>query len=839
MPKKSPEDGAAPRKAPARKAASKKDAAAEKALPAFDSLDEKALRRLAAKLSKNPKIDNYKVSKIVRDANGDSYSAVTPILWHLIEHGALAAEGMPGVLHEINEKPALGSPETIFGMLVRMGPCLGQIGDWLSYVPGVPLFVDALIVSGWEQGSALFESRSAELDPRLRLYLAFVRGRFERPVDPADGAAILDHLARQLANGNLTHNSALRMSSDGQVIEHRMQDEAAALVVAKRFGAEEDFYRSAIKHALSAEEPAIRSLGPTLRRAPIGDVAEVLARRFSWGDSDSCEQELALLESRNDSAEELWAAALELVPGKTRGKYDRSPDDENGPARQRLAVRDNLLALAAVRFAAAGKAVPDSFEELYSFEALSDVYHPTIRRHVAAFAALPRERALALADRRMVNDYGYSPASAVLAAHKDAARLRKLLEKDRPNGYLGARYLGLHGAEIVPLLATEMDQVSQSAKRSRHEAILHALTTAARQGATADPAWTQYFHWDSNGTEALKYWSGSDGVMRDDALDAFAPEVRRALLLKAAAEEAYPARVLTSRHAAAEDRALVTAIVDQIVKREGSRANRDQLSTIYSRLGAVFVEALCDSIARLGTDAAFLELLRGPLSHQDHQRLLASVQGKVESIRDLFLRQAAATSGPKSRVYALDRDGEKGFSAREGSFSRIGGSVPGLAEESYPKWRGDAMTPILTFDLDEIPELQKRHPNARLLVLFHPDPEGGENQEDACLVAVPRAAVTEAGDGEPLAVTAIDLPDGVFAERGSAERDRVEIADLRKQLFRRGGHVFGSPFWIQGEDDDVTGDFLFQLNDGLCDLNLGDVGSFYAFDDGTFLFQCH
>lgn len=851
---KKPAAKRAPRKAKSTEGADAGSAAGAGPIPPCGALDEKALRRLAQKLSKNPSIDGYKVSKIVRDAHGGEWMDVKPVLWHLVTHGLLAAEKMRGVLSELDEGPEGGSPETIFELFVRMGPHLdGLSKDWTCYAPGVPMFVDRLMVNAWYRDNALFESRKAELDPRLQLALEAVRRRFEREIDPADSARMLDHLANQLANDHMTGNNSYWMSRNGESVEHRLNGEAGLLVAADLFGTREAFCERLVAHAMQARDPAVRSMLGTLLGAPVSDVAEILARCFSWGDTARCEQELAFLEARDDSPEALFAAAEGLVPGRTRGQYDS--DEPERPASHRVAIRDNLLALGAVRFAAAGEPVPETFERLYHFEALSDVYFPTIPRHLAAFLALPRDRALALCDARLALDWSIGPCAVLLAAHPDEARRARLLEKDTQQGYVGARYWGLHGAELIPLLDADMPRVPKDRRRTRHDAILWCLANAAEKGTPVDPAWASFLRWDTNGSEPLKYWSTSiDGEIRDRALAAFPPDVRRATLLRAATEEAHPLRVLTSRHVASEDRALVEAIVDEIVRREGARANYDQICSVNRALGGTFMDALCDSIGRNGADAAFLDLLRGPLSHLDHQRVLASVKGGVESIRDLVLRKAAAAGGKKERVYLLDRDGDDGFAAKEGSFSRIGGSVPGMAKEAYPVFKGELMTPILTLDLDEIPSLAALHPGARLVVLFHPDPEGGEHPEHAELVAVAREKVSEPGDGAKLAVTPVDLPPAVFGGGDTGDDDddddddgedgdggqasAAEIGDLRKQVIKRGGHVGGGPFWIQEAEGGRHG-FLFELRDGLCDVNLGDVGSLYAYEGQEFYFQCH
>ena len=67
------------------------------------------------------------------------------------------------------------------------------------------------------------------------------------------------------------------------------------------------------------------------------------------------------------------------------------------------------------------------------------------------------------------------------------------------------------------------------------------------------------------------------------------------------------------------------------------------------------------------------------------------------------------------------------------------------------------------------------HPDARLLILFHPDPKGGADHESACLVPVPRSAVTAAGDGQKLAVTPLDLPVALFSGGYDEEGGHIEL----------------------------------------------------------------
>lgn len=52
--------------------------------------------------------------------------------------------------------------------------------------------------------SMLFEGRKAVLSSKIQLALSVVRRRFEREIDAKDAKKILNHLAKQLASGNIS-----------------------------------------------------------------------------------------------------------------------------------------------------------------------------------------------------------------------------------------------------------------------------------------------------------------------------------------------------------------------------------------------------------------------------------------------------------------------------------------------------------------------------------------------------------------------------------------------------------------------------------------------------------
>ena len=140
---------------------------------------------------------------------------------------------------------------------------------------------------------------------------------------------------------------------------------------------------------------------------------------------------------------------------------------------------------------------------------------------------------------------------------------------------------------------------------------------------------------------------------------------------------------------------------------------------------------------------------------------------------------------------------------------------------------------ILTIDLEEVPGLKHRFPDARAVALYVTNPELGDAWEDARLIEVPLTA-TAPTDGTPITVMPIDIPSRLFDHQACIED--LALKELRSLIFNRPGYVLGEPMFIQEEEGpDVS--FVMQLSERVGDLNLGDSGSLYVFEGATFM-QC-
>ncbi len=264
-----------------------------------------------------------------------------------------------------------------------------------------------------------------------------------------------------------------------------------------------------------------------------------------------------------------------------------------------------------------------------------------------------------------------------------------------------------------------------------------------------------------------------------------------------------------------------------------------------------------DALIEEKPDAKLFEELANVFGHEPVKALREQANVKSEAKLERLLRLAAAASGPKERVYLLERPDEDEDDemrmvtrspTRTGSFSVSRGKGPGIVTVATPatevakgkrrKKRGSDSEEehILTIDLREVPELAERYPGVQALSLLARDPQHGDAWDSARLVAVPEAA-TPPTDGDPITVLPIEVPCAIFHAHRT-DKD-PQLAEIKSLLFNRPGYVLGEPIYIQGEDEgDAYRGFVMQLSERIADLNLGDCGSLYVFEDGAFM-QCY
>jgi hypothetical protein len=774
----------------------------------FEGVTDRALTALAGKLAKTT--ERYAVESALEKVVP---APVHPLAWHLTTHRMVAAERNIGLLGVLADDPTHAPPEAVIDLLSRVpGDADDVYGPEARLLPGFPLVLDTLVIENYQRAPELFRARAKMLPEPVRLGLAMVQRRLGEDIAADDARAILTALAKlQATTHELALNTELTMMRDGQPVAFRLANAVAVRELALLFGS-----RDAWNHALLAElrsskwDGAVEPVLDALRIATPVELAKMVSAT-SFAHDSTLGLFVTLLDERADPGAALLAAARSIKAGA---------DDRH--ARE---MRELFALYAAIRFAAQREPIPPNLDSLIQFEFASGVYTSSIAPTLAAARALGRERTHALVRRALTSPYNYGNSAVALAAYFDAELFGELVNKNYDFDWLPPKLVGPIGEPALEPLANTLEKLAPNYRATRGETILECLATTCETGVP-DEKWDAYVTFDRQS------WSNEDAALRDRILNKLPHERREKLLLAHIARDEHPARAFNVAPRDASD-AFVDAAVRTIVERHD---RFEHLGEGLRRLGARAADALCRHIALCKGDGEFLRHLEMLLPNE-YPRIAAALGGTRETPLESLRRLLASASGPKQRVYLLEVDRES-FTPKQGSLSRSGGRPPGLRPDAVPTAEdGEAMQHLLTLDLEELPELQRWYPDARALAYFYPEPRLGRRYAEAKLVAIPRAAAAaqpnRGEDERPIAVVGIDVPSACF----DRTNDRT-LASIRAAIFGAAGQVLGLPLWIQGEDEEVSGEFVLQVNPGLADVNLGDLGSLYVFTEGT-AFQCH
>ncbi len=788
-------------------------------IPPWPGISDRALQSLAVKIDKAK--DSYRISDMILKVNDDDWGSRFAIAWHLIACRAVHPEANPYLLYFLEDEPDAAAPEIVMDLLVRLpdGSSKKYFANFSMLMDGYSLTIDKLLFCAYQRAPDVVRSRASELNASIRLGLSFVQKRLGEAISAEDSAAILEQLAQHQAKDyGLTSNHEMPVVENGELVKPRLADLPAVKKLALLFGTEAAWNKALLAAALEGKWHLPKNVYDAFVLASPAELAQ-LVNRTGIDTGNTLPMLVDALSIRNDDPNALLDAALTVT--------------------EEDSMREMLLMGVILRAGKLGIPVPEKLDDHLSLDLLDTSYEGVRPACVEWFKFFPRPRAMALAKKFLQEEYKYSRAVAILAAHFDDELLRAALEKDVGKNYIGPETLGGLGAAALTQLEWAYQQATGDGRRSKQKALMFAMVKAG-ETAPLDEHWDKYLDFDLEGGEPIKYYSSSDAKPREGILRAI-PEPRRSvLLMKLLGQTKHPERILQMAHLA-QDEAVVEAVIRRIVEgrtlESGFRQSVDQL-------GEKAVAALCKYIGLSQGDGRFLESLRNALSYQAYQRIEAAMQAagiRKETPRDALIRMAAAAEGPKERIYVLqvERDG---YDPKPGTLARSGGKAPGLSEDAIPKDKsGEPLTHLFTLDLDEIPELQQRYGGARALAAFCPEPNSGDRSDELELVPISREAAeaspnlaedSEDEPSRPIAILPLDVPCAIFERSGEEGPAR----EMRKMIFNAAGHVFGEPFWIQEEEGD--GDFIMQINEGLCEVNLGDSGSLYVFGWGT-VFQCY
>lgn len=772
-------------------------AAAEQAerTPPFGSLSVAKVLSLAKKLAGCG--DIYKSDRVIEKA-GLEWQQRGPFRWHIARYG-LVSPMHPAMLRGLAESVRSADTDAIFEVIPRMTASKGScvLPDW-------PQEADAILMGAHLRDAPRLTALRGSVPELVRLGIGLVQGREGLELPEADRAAILDGLAAceaseyGLPRSYGLHGTRLVMERPRPGIEEAYSD---LHELTRCFGDDAALAEALARHSRKASFQSLERVEEGLARLSLEELVQVLGRTRLSQDRGLDASLERLLRARADDPRALAEAALGLAK------------DSYG------SLREPLLVHAMARLSE----VPPGLEDEISWRDFGYCVAPWRKRPLGdtyrqAAQALGRERTLALVDRILDTSWDRGAVPALLGVHYDDARFRRLLALDKGENGMSTVLLCAVGSNAVPALVEWIEAAENpKIKATISQWLRGVLGCMGLAGEAFEPSLDTYLSINPE----LSYWSEEERTITQGMLAGMTLPRQIVALDRLISEGKHLERLVGLLPA---DPGLRGRAAAAVVRGFAGTRDPGQLSAGLRSWGATGLESFRELLLAEKPDPKLFELLGEAFGREPVAALQALAGVAKETPLGRLFRLAAAASGPKERIYLLERVGwdEATPPRRAGSLSVARAAGPSLAGQPDHEH-------VLTLDLHEIPELQARFPDSLALSLYAPDIEGGSAWDDAELVAGGAAE-----GGEPIVVVPLELPSAVFDhERAHAD---PALAELRKLVFNRPGWVLGGPMFIQDGEEGSPG-FVMQLAEQIGGLNLGDSGSLYVYESGSFM-QC-
>jgi hypothetical protein len=332
------------------------------------------------------------------------------------------------------------------------------------------------------------------------------------------------------------------------------------------------------------------------------------------------------------------------------------------------------------------------------------------------------------------------------------------------------------------------------------------------------------------------YWSDESRKQVEAILNAMPEERRIATLERLFEDTKQVERPFSVAHTVA-DPAYRAKAARRLVQHYASVSDRNALHWGLKGYGPDGLEAFRAALLEEKPDAKLFTELKYVFGDKPVTELMSAahvVEEKPFARMLRLARERIAAGAQATRIYLLERrDLDPSVPApRSGSFTFSRGKGPGIDRSALDV--PSEHEHVITVDLEDVPELAAGRAGARAVALYAPYPNHGDGWDQSRLVDVPSGTSAPA-DGNALTVVPLDVPRDIFDSTLVAES--AVLNELRGLVFNRPGYVLGEPMFIQDDEDDGGG-FVMQLASQIGGLNLGDSGSLYVFESGTFM-QCY
>lgn len=840
--------------------------------------DRKKLTKIAAKVAKGK--DRYKK----QDALGEAvdYGQRGALALHLWREGLLDLPQEPELFELVRGEAHAMSGEELMRLLAQVELTKDT---YSAHLPQWPSDLDELVVEVFARDPGPIEAGWRDLPSAARRGVGFVLARFGKDVRKELGdlsALLAEKHAENAIQERLRWPARppespadLFRPDEVRLFEWQLPTPAFDDFLAL-YGSKERFAEKLLEIAKErVKNPLLNAIyfstyKPAIERAAVEDLA-ALVRGGSLHQWTAAHTEAALLKWRDDGAEALTTVALAIDDHGLRKwpavccaivkrAEEGLPVDERlvdalvlpaetpslGWVEQRVGKlpfedlkRDPAWIDSAVDFANDAELGTEP-----NFETMRIVYR--------ALRVLPEATVKRLVERALESQYAKTFAAPYLHLVNDPAfweRAIAVLENEDLRGHQTSLGLAQLPLSALPILEAAWARAKKKeSKATFHRAIVGVLARAASRGETWDARWDELVQME---VEAASYDYPYVGALLRKVVHRL-PTERAEKVLVRELDPKRPksfARAMTLVASHPTETVLQAAFRGLLVAEERI-ASEDQHAMGPAMSAIPDVAAWVKWLLKKGAGSKLASVFESAVGGTDKYKALkaslesdgvetAKVLDKVDQLVALAKRELGPSVGEP--IYLLRRFDTPPKELAPLGLNRIGGLPPGVTADEWPTCNDEPMVHLFTLDLATMPELRQQLGGKRTFSFFMASPEMNEAYEpgndQTAVVMLDDAQVGAEGEApedtvvrdtqyfEPVRV---EVPSRVFFAGGG---------ELYKAIYGAHARVLGDPIWLQSEEDG-GGTFVMQLDEGFVDVNLGDMGVLYVYDDGGF-WQCH
>ncbi len=765
--------------------------------------DTALMERTAKKLAKAS--DAYAMEKVLRKAVDRTYA--NAFFVHLVRAGLLDPSTDPNLLALLENRDDVLTASDVISVIKKLPFKQNSI----THVPHWPIELDKLTMRIYPREPEVFREALDRLPKAGKLGVASVMARLGEDVsglidDPTDLLAN-QHARRQILSILWPHPGYPKFRDT-----HDKNGPTAWFTEFLERFADADRWPSALLEALlkTGRKP-IQSNGelrPAFEVASPEQMAQ-LAGRMKGG------LKQVLLQWRDDSAQEATDIAMALKDERARAE---------------------AAACAAIKWGEAnsndtGEPVPDR---------LVQAMQPKYGSFPRAARALSQTQLRSLIEPDLES---FPKSGAYLYLVDDRELWRRYFEQLAEDDYFVEKMpaqLATLPQGALPIMADVFEQAKEHVQTGIYATITHLLGRAGERGETWDERWDEFIRFDP---VLNKYHYDSAPFQR---VLSHLPTERAAAVLR---------REMGRARSFARAFRCLPCVLDQevaeygftrLVERE-SKLSKDDLEQVQAGLKEFpNVRPWIKWAMREGAGSflrpTFNEVL-GSKAVDQLEREVKAGGAEVAEALDLIGRidrLAKDAGGGDHTIYVLREQYAKPDDA---GYNQIGGMPPGIDVERWPTFDDQPMVHLFTLDVDTMPAMRGvLGDQVRTVSVFCHNPELNEATSPGNAWTAVVTSTDEEISGQPIA-----RPKGVAGGRPRYfEPVAVEVSPrvwkddpedrLRNAIFQAHARVLGEPIAIQ--EDIHMDNLLVQFDERFVDINLGDSGVMYVFEDTAF-WQCY